>query len=381
MLEIDSAAGFDPQSSPTGTRKRRASRGCARLTDARILPEIQPFPTWARLRALPVDGPDAAFAAGASLARLDQILRCSGADLSCAGKDSGDVSSAGKNSGADVSSACRNDGTEPVYAGALRQRLALRAGAVCAALARLREDEAALRDAEHLAGVDAALSPGASLHRLWRLFASGRVRLDARVLRVAADHLDLPPDIDGDALVAAACETTGESPLAAAARASAEALRVLNDASPIDAEIFALWLADLVLAQQLRWDAPLPLLVTTITRASLRTVAGRRPKPSDPEWTLSVMLGYVQAAQETYALAGELSRRSETLLRAAPKLRAKKAARVVDLLLADDCVSPARAAKAAGLSDRASRRLFDRLVELGAVRELSGRANFRLYGL
>ncbi|HEY8215171.1 MAG TPA: DUF1403 family protein, partial [Methylocystis sp.] len=377
---------------------------------ARIPKEVQPFPSWARLRTPPVGGPnaaaDAAFVAGASLARLDQILRCSGADLSCAGKDSGDVSSVGKSGG--------GGGDEPVFAGALRHRLALRAGAACAALARLREDEGALRDAQHLAGVDAALSPGARLHRLWRLFATRPTRFDARVLRVAADCLDLPPDIDCAALIAAAHETRGETPLAAATRVSAETLRVLNDASPIDAEIFALWLADLVLAQQLRWDAPLPLLATMIVHPSVRNASsggasnsaadvssgarniraeasggasnshaalGRRPRPGDADWSLSVMRAYARAAQETYALAGELSRRAETLLRAAPKLRAKKATRVVDLLLADDCVSASRAAKTAGLSDRAARRLFDRLSELGAVRELTGRANFRLYGL
>jgi hypothetical protein len=80
-------------------------------------------------------------------------------------------------------------------------------------------------------------------------------------------------------------------------------------------------------------------------------------------------------------LAGELSRRSQSLLAAQPKLRAKGAGRVVELLLDDDAVSPARAAKSARLSDRAARRLFDRLIELGAARELSGRPNFRLYGL
>ncbi|MBA4356037.1 MAG: hypothetical protein C0409_15245, partial [Novosphingobium sp.] len=175
--------------------------------------------------------------------------------------------------------------------------------------------------------------------------------------------------------------TRCDSPLTAAARVSAETLRVLHDASPIDAEIFALWLADLVLAQHLRWTAPLPLLATTITHASIGNATGRRPRPSDADWSVSVTRAYARAAQEAYALAGELSRRSETLLRTAPELRAKGATHVIEMLLSDDCVSASRAAKTAGLSDRASRRLFDRLIELSAVRELSGRTNFRLYGL
>ena len=51
----------------------------------------------------------------------------------------------------------------------------------------------------------------------------------------------------------------------------------------------------------------------------------------------------------------------------------------IEALLADDAVSAA--APIANLSDRARRRLFDRLVVLGAARELTGRAAFRLYGL
>ena len=39
----------------------------------------------------------------------------------------------------------------PPFAGALRQRLALRAAAACVKMARLREDASGLRDAEHLA--------------------------------------------------------------------------------------------------------------------------------------------------------------------------------------------------------------------------------------
>ena len=130
------------------------------------------------------------------------------------------------------------------------------------------------------------------------------------------------------------------------------------------------------------WDAPVPLLATAITHPSLRRGAARkRPRPGDPDWADAVAGAYALAAREAFALAGELSRRSQALLAAQPKLRAKGAGRVIELLLSDDAVSPARAAKLARLSDRAARRLFDRLIELGAVRELSGRPNFRLYGL
>ena len=380
MLEIDSDALLEAKSSSRRGRGRHPQSRRDNATNPQTVLEIRPLPRWARLSGAALDAaPDAQFFAGAALARLDQILR-SGADVSSAGDRAADVSSAGKS------------GAEPLFAGALRQRLALRAATACAAMLRLREDEGALRDAEHLAGVDAAPTPGGRLHRLWRLFATPPTRLNARIIRIAADHLDLPPDMGSDALIAVAHETMGETPLAAAARVSVEALRVLDDASPIDAEIFALWLADLVLAQHLRWDAPLPLLATTIAHPSMRTASSggasnsraasnRRPRPGDPDWPLSVARATAHAAQDAYALAGELSRRTDTLLNVAAKLRAKGAGRVIALLLADDCVSASRAAKAAGLSDRASRRVFDRLVALGAVRELSGRPNFRLYGL
>ena len=63
----------------------------------------------------------------------------------------------------------------------------------------------------------------------------------------------------------------------------------------------------------------------------------------------------------------------------APRLRAKGAGAVVTALLDDDAVAPA--ARLGGMSDRGMRRLCDRLVTLGAARELTGRPTFRLYGL
>jgi len=339
---------------------RRRSR---RLAAPSIMPTNpllqQAFPSWARPPKEPAVGADAgfeaAFFAGAGLALFDKILR------------PGD------------------SGAEPAFAGALRQRLALRAASACAALARHREDERALRDAEHLspnAGGNAPTSPAGRVHRLWRGFAARPAGFEAENLRRAADLLELPRELDFEALAETLQNLVlrEKNPLAAAARAGSTTMRMLDGAPRAETEILALWLSDLMLARKLGWEAPIALLATTIARPSSRS-AGRRARPGDADWSFHCARAYALAGQEAYELAADLSRRSAKLLAVQSKLRGKGASRVVELLLGDDAVSPARAAKLAHLSDRAARRLFDRLIELGAVRELSGRSNFRLYGL
>ena len=249
-------------------------------------------------------------------------------------------------------------------------------------------------------------SPAGRMHRFWRDFSGRPVELDATTLRRAADLLELPHDLDLEGLAEALRQTrnaqTIRSPLRR--RPAPPAMKLFCDASPAGAdvsragnnphadvsragnrphaEIWAFWLSDLMLAHRLGWESPLPMLATVIAHPSLRRGgAGRRPRPGEPEWAQAVACGYALAASQAFALAAELSRRSEKLLAVAPKLRAKGAERVIELLLSDDVISPASASKLARLSDRAARRLFDRLIELDAVRELSGRPNFRLYGL
>ncbi|MES0021261.1 DUF1403 family protein [Mesorhizobium sp. M0036] len=69
---------------------------------------------------------------------------------------------------------------------------------------------------------------------------------------------------------------------------------------------------------------------------------------------------------------------AERLLTVAPKLRAKGADRVVYKLLSDDALVASK--EIAGMSDRGLRRLFDGLVDLGALHELSGRTTSEFTG-
>jgi hypothetical protein len=139
---------------------------------------------------------------------------------------------------------------------------------------------------------------------------------------------------------------------------------------------------DMVIRIRLRWPRPVPLIAVKILDPTLRSpAAGRRPRPGDPVWPNVAAGAIALAAASALNLAADLSRRSNTLNAVAPRLRSKPAQKIVNLLLAQYCVSPAEAARHSPMTGRAARRLFDRLVVLGAVRELSGRPTFRLYGL
>ena len=94
-----------------------------------------------------------------------------------------------------------------------------------------------------------------------------------------------------------------------------------------------------------------------------------------------------KGAQSAYQTARTLAWRSEVLKAVAPKLRTRGSADAVALFLREDAVAPSSMLSPyirdtnTKMSGRAARRLCDRLVELGAVKELTGRSTFRLYGI
>jgi hypothetical protein len=146
-----------------------------------------------------------------------------------------------------------------------------------------------------------------------------------------------------------------------------------------------------VLAQKLGWPRPVPLLVTRALSPAFRLdgEGSKRLRPGretmegeGPRWQQfeqAVCLALAEGAADALRCAAPIAHRAERLLAVAPKLRAKGAGAAIQKLLEDDAVPGTMTAK--NLSRFGSRRLFARLQGFEAVRELSGRAAFRLYGL
>ena len=295
-------------------RPRSAAR--AKTSPAKTPETQKPFPppaaspAWARAGGRAGQG-DPLFFAGAGLALLDACLRA-----------------------------------DPPAAGALRARLALKSAAASAKnpARQRRRSRAARPPASPSATAQARREPFDALARLRRP-TTPLASTQAEIFDAAA-RLDLAlPDPSGLAASLKACAGEGD-PVSAAAKAATAAFSAVPDARAAEAEILALSVFDTVLAIRLRWPRPACRL---IARRNLWT------RPCDPRSRTTARVRATQAwpnaaagadrrfaAASAVDLAAHLSRRSEILLAVAPKLRSKPAAKIVDLLLAEDCLSPAR---------------------------------------
>jgi hypothetical protein len=321
------ASASDAAAPQEGQVRRKILRESASDASAKSL-KILPLPKWAigRGHARTVrsgQGPnslgqgltDDAFAAGAALFALDQILRA-----------------------------------EPVFLGALRMRIALHAAVAASRLLRVRRDEAELRDTLQLtrAGDEPGLAGRG--HILMRRLCACPTRLAGAVL----DDIGSLGKSDGLT------------------------------------ELLALVQADIALAERLGWNQPLPLHVLVIHDPAFRRgEEGRRIRIGEPGWGEIGPAVMARAAVHAHQLAVTLAGRAERLIAAAGTLRTRDGGAGVVLILRDDCVAPWRMTGEGGAvrrghgmsSDRAARRLCESLHAQGALRRLTPRPAFRLYGL
>ena len=310
-----------------------------------------PLPAWARAVNAPETEAEAAFLAGAALARLDAIVR-----------------------------------QNPPWAGVWRQRLALSAAAASVRRAGRTEDEAALRDAFHLSRPGGDPGPAGRFLLAWRELAarptrqwrvlvcrrrrgSGgssrrgagrgrrggrglRRRRPARAVRRGARFRPRAarPDLGRRAPV-----VWGPGRGGRAARGLARRCRARS-------------------AAELAVRAPLARRAAVLGR---RTAQGRRNSADGAERRASCSptprgrrAPAISAGSRAAGAKAARSRRN-----CAPRGQGPRCWRCSTRILA-------ASSKIGGqMSERGARRLFDRLVALGAIRELTGRATFRLYGL
>ncbi|MFQ6552623.1 DUF1403 family protein [Aestuariibius insulae] len=245
----------------------------------------------------------------------------------------------------------------------LRARLALRAAEACVTRQGRPERASELRDAVAFLQPGDSPGPAGGIYFSWR-------RAVKRPISIESLQRALP-EIDADQIASwlDGYNPRGTGQGVPAPHAAAVLQAILAD-RPRDPAA-ALILADAALAQALGRPLILPLLALGLKRADLRKTGA--------DLSLACHRAILSAAAEATREAAGLARRAVRLHAVAPKLRAKGAEEAVTLFLNRDAVAPP--ALTSLRSSRAARRFCDRLVELGAVRELTGRDTFRLYGV
>ena len=307
-----------------------------------LLIRLSRLPDWTRPQGRDFLEADAAFAAGIALKSLDDLVQL-----------------------------------DPVWAGCWRSRQALKCAAAAARLMGRNEKEHALRDALLLTTPGDDPGPAGNLFLAMQKVSGRTGEVSTTFLRELAELMALRWDDNLDEVAEqadAALESARAVPFALV-----DLITAVTAVRP-DVEVLAFIIADCVLAQKLKWPTPVPLLLSERYGSAFRTIGGRgRVCPGEPAFAGAVCLALVDAIDSALRSAAEIARRADQLLTVAPKLRTKGADPVIHSLLNQDAVLAS--APGTNLSRWASTRMFDRLHSFGAVRELSGRSSFRLYGL
>lgn len=247
-----------------------------------------------------------------------------------------------------------------------RKRLALAAAAAVSGLEGRREGEAQLRDAFALRKPGDDPGPAGRMLIGWRALGEARALRSAGLPARLPGFFDLPPEPGAEILRDLGARFVGRTPpLRFAAEAAREALAL----GPAWRGL-ALWLADALLARALGQDRPVPLLAAHLPRAAFRL--------EGEAWLAACAAAWGRGAVAAFDLHVDLTRRATVLCAAHLRRPGKDTAAIIKALLTEDVLAAQAGAEA---SDRAARRLFDRLTPLGLVRELTGRPTFRLYGL
>lgn len=256
----------------------------------------------------------------------------------------------------------------------LRNRLSLRAAVHCLKLEGRVQTEADIRDAYLLTATGDAMGPAGDMLALWQsgssisfCHGSWRERLNALLPEDMQEHFSNWMD---------QAEDTIGTPVAKAA----SLLGNIEQSFPRQ-EAVALLCADTILARSLGWNAPLPLLGLHLKRDALRAAA------NGEDILIACHAAVAHASQVSVRLAHDLARRAGRLRAVEPKLRTKGSQDAVRLFLSEEAVlpstmlSPTIRGSSTTMTPRSARRFCERLIELGVVRELTGRASFRLYGV
>jgi len=299
-------------------------------------------PGWALPRGRDINETDAAFAAGIAMKSLDDLIRA-----------------------------------DPPWLGCWRDRLALKSAAVAAKMLGRTEEESALLDAVLLTVAGDDPGPAGKLFLATRMLIRRSGPVTTSFVKDIADLSGLRWD-DGLASIPDIVDSAIQSGRAAPF-AVADLITAISAVRP-DAEVLALGLAEAVLAHKLSWPKSVPLLLPERFGPSFRTIGGRgRVRPGEPAYPKAICMALVDGVEAALRSAVEIERRAARLLAVVPKLRTKGAGPVIRRLLNDGAV-PA-SVPGSSLSRWAANRLFERLEGFEAVRELSGRSSFRIFGL